>query len=168
MECAQEFFDSSNAILEKVLNVQSNRSSILDKIASIQSLVEKKILNLGTRALVVDDDKQIRILIKKVLNDLNIDVVVASSVHEALAIIAENNIGILITDICMPYLSGLELLEKISGSAFGKIVISANVDKEGKEEIENKYNCKVFQKPFDLSLFKKVVLKELNKEETSK
>jgi putative nucleotidyltransferase with HDIG domain len=63
--------------------------------------------------LFVDDEKTILELVGSLFQNKGVKVLTANSPHEALEIIARQNISVLVTDNVMPEMSGLELLAKI-------------------------------------------------------
>jgi cyclic di-GMP phosphodiesterase len=64
-----------------------------------------------TRVLVIDDDALGREVIGEMLGALGYEVVCAATATEALEIFGDESIGLVVSDIVMPDLSGLELLE---------------------------------------------------------
>lgn len=66
-----------------------------------------------SRILVVDDEQSLRIILSQVLTDDGHDVTVAANGEEALELFRENPFPIVLTDIVMGDLNGLELLKKI-------------------------------------------------------
>lgn len=65
------------------------------------------------RILVADDDNNIRLMLQKVLKKAGYDVELASNGKEALQIMLTTNIDFCIIDYYMPYMTGLELIEKM-------------------------------------------------------
>jgi len=65
------------------------------------------------KIIVVDDEKSIRITFKEFLNNEGYEVFVASNVEEAMALIKKQDCDLVITDIIMPKVSGMKLLEMI-------------------------------------------------------
>jgi putative two-component system response regulator len=63
--------------------------------------------------LVIDDEPIIRELIAEILADAGHDVAVAASAEEGLLRIVDRSLEIVVSDIVMPGLTGLELLEKV-------------------------------------------------------
>lgn len=61
--------------------------------------------------LVVDDEKSIRETLKVILSDLNYNVFTAKDGFEAIEIINNNIVDILITDLRMPKMDGIELMK---------------------------------------------------------
>lgn len=67
------------------------------------------------RVLLVDDEKIIREGVYELLSmaDLDLDLIMAASAVEALSILEERKIDIVLMDICMPQMSGMELYDVI-------------------------------------------------------
>ena len=68
---------------------------------------------MADRILIVDDEEDIRVVLKISLSDLGYEVYTAENGEEALQIIEEVTPPIVLTDIRMPVMDGLELLRKI-------------------------------------------------------
>ncbi len=66
------------------------------------------------KILVVDDEETVRMLFRRVLQASGYDVVTAADGQEALAVIADGDIDVVLLDINMPGLSGIDVLGKIS------------------------------------------------------
>jgi PAS domain S-box-containing protein len=64
-------------------------------------------------ALVVDDDRDARELIKRILNDCGATVRIAASARDALALLGEAPANLLISDLGMPETDGFELLDRV-------------------------------------------------------
>src|SRR3989338_2996738 len=68
---------------------------------------------IKNRILIVDDDLIIRKSLTAMLRDENYDTVVASDSHEALEHLKNSRVDLVLTDISMPGMSGIELLKEI-------------------------------------------------------
>jgi DNA-binding NtrC family response regulator len=68
----------------------------------------------GIKILVVDDEETVRVLFQRVLQAAGYDVVTAADGKEALSGIADGDIDVVLLDINMPGLSGIDVLDKIS------------------------------------------------------
>ncbi|MGH3103223.1 MAG: response regulator [Gaiellaceae bacterium] len=66
-----------------------------------------------TRILVIDDEQVIRNLMVEILEDAGHAVVGASDALRALELLGEESISLVVSDIIMPGLTGLELLERV-------------------------------------------------------
>src|SRR5258708_37772620 len=73
--------------------------------------------------MVVDDEGAIRYSISKTLQRVGYQVSAAASGEEALEMLEEQNFDVVLTDIRMPGLTGVELLAKIKEKAPDSIVI---------------------------------------------
>ena len=65
----------------------------------------------AAKIMVVDDEKQICENVKKILSKNNYEVIQATSAKEALKKMATESFALLISDIVMPEMNGLELLK---------------------------------------------------------
>jgi CheY-like chemotaxis protein len=72
------------------------------------------------RVLVVDDDKLLRGSLAKFLGEHGYEVIEASDGKDALAKAERNIPDFVITDIMMPQLDGIEMLEKMRTTPWGK------------------------------------------------
>jgi len=79
------------------------------------------------RLLIVDDDPNIRLLFSETLKMDGYDVKTASTGSQALQMIFENKFNLLILDIKMPGIHGLEILRKVreKGSKIPIVICSA-------------------------------------------
>ncbi len=65
-------------------------------------------------ALVVDDEEDLRLLMRMTLKRMNIDCYVADSLQQAHQLLKKNNFDVCLTDLNLPDGSGLQLVETIS------------------------------------------------------
>jgi len=118
--------------------------------------------------LIVDDERIIRVGISKCLNWHNLgisEVFTASNGIEALEIIKTQNIDIVVADIVMPELTGIELIEKCrSENIAAEFVILSSFDdfKYAQKAIKNGV-CEYLLKPCNPEELKNVILKLQNK-----
>jgi signal transduction histidine kinase len=75
------------------------------------------------RVLVVDDEPPVRKMLKIILEHAGYDCDVASNGEEALRILAENKIAVMITDINMPGMDGIELTRKVKAQMDVDIIV---------------------------------------------
>lgn len=116
------------------------------------------------KMLIVDDDKQILKLLKKVFTDENIKISTAVNGLEAVKLCTKKNFDIILLDIVMPELDGVEAAKaiKISQPDVKIIVITGNASETQIEQVK-KLNIKdIFEKPFSFKLLKKRVKKMLS------
>lgn len=71
---------------------------------------------LDSTVLFVDDQEEILLLIKRMLKDEPYHILFAKSGKEALEIIENKEIDVIVTDVIMPNMSGLELLDIVKES----------------------------------------------------
>ena len=68
---------------------------------------------MGERILIVDDEEDIRVVLDISLSDLGYEVYTAENGQEALRVLSEINPPIVLTDIRMPVMDGIELLRRV-------------------------------------------------------
>src|SRR5262252_4329607 len=66
-----------------------------------------------SRILVIDDEDVIRMLVGEILDSAGHDVTSAESAETALALLDEADFDLVVSDVVMPGLSGIELLETV-------------------------------------------------------
>ena len=151
-----------------------------DKIDLVQTLengIEQYIRNVNSRrgcdiseglsrkkVLIVDDDPATLKLLKKSLNNMeDLDIYTAEDGRKAINILNKQNIDLLISDIQMPRVNGLQLLNYVNKNIHGirVIVLTGN----GTESMENKIKSigsyQYYEKPLDLNVLKDSVMREL-------
>jgi two-component system response regulator FlrC len=116
--------------------------------------------------LVVDDEPAMRLLVTSVLKDEGHDVTAAASGEEALQLVAKRHYHLIITDLKMPGMSGVELLERIKKDdpETAIILLTAFGSVEGAVEAMRKgaahYLLKPLANPDELRLAVRRVLEE--------
>jgi DNA-binding response OmpR family regulator len=75
--------------------------------------IKEGVMNSGTKVLVVDDEKRICHNVKKILSKNNFEVTEAINAADALEKMAKESFSLLISDIVMPDMNGLELLKLV-------------------------------------------------------
>ena len=116
--------------------------------------------------LVVDDEPAMRLLLTSVLRDEGHDVTAAASGEEALQLVAKRHYHLIITDLKMPGISGLEVLEAMrrDDPETAVILLTAYGTVEGAVEAMRKgaahYLLKPLVNPDELRLAVRRVLEE--------
>ena len=87
------------------------------------------------KALIVDDSPINNLILKDILLELNIDVVSALSICNAISIFNSEHFDLVITDLTLPNESGYDLAMHVYSNSLGKVpVFSSSVD-----SVENRY-----------------------------
>lgn len=101
--------------------------------------------------LVVDDEPAIRELLRAFLEEEGYDVVAASSGDEALRQVTAAAPAMLLSDVAMPSMSGLELCAALRRRGFGLPVVLMSASYQPDVADEYAVHCDGFLgKPFDL------------------
>jgi len=115
----------------------------------------------GGRILVVDDEPTILAFLKKVLGGEGYDVETVSSGGEALKRIGSGEYSLILSDIKLPGLSGIELYDeigKVAPSLQKRVIfITGDVIAADTEEFLNRAKAPYVTKPFDIAGLKKEV-----------
>jgi putative two-component system response regulator len=121
-----------------------------------QQTKRKKIMtNDDITILVVDDEEAIRGVIRRIIKQHEYTCFLASDGYEALAIMEENNIDVVITDVAMPKMDGIELTQRIKGrNDTTDVIIMTGFFKDLSYEHAIAIGASDFiQKPFDTEEF---------------
>ena len=116
--------------------------------------------------LIVDDEKNIRLALSMALEQLDIPVETAASGEEALERLAQGGYGLMLLDLRMPGLDGMEVLRQVSQqrpeikviiiTAYGSIDLAVEAMKLGAVDF--------LQKPFDAGQVREMVRRILEKQ----
>ena len=104
------------------------------------------------KALVVDDEESIRTVLRQALTDMGLDVLTAETGQQALDVLSRSDIEVMLLDIRMPGMSGLEVLSKVQAQSPDTCVIMVSAIAEvGPAVAAMKQGaCDYVAKPFDL------------------
>lgn len=126
------------------------------------------------KVLIVDDDESVRWVLKKSLEKEGIETVLAKNAAEALERIKEEDIAIVLMDIRMPGMNGLDALDKIQADGHGisVIIMTAQATMQNAIEAMRRGAFDYITKPFDLDevniLLKKAIeVRRLSQEVTA-
>ena len=118
--------------------------------------------------LLVDDDKLVLRTITKLLNQQGYNVESAESGKEALKKIEKEKFDLLIADVRMPDMNGIETIKKIRAlynkrdkPQIPEIIITGYMDPEAEREARKLGITDFIHKPFIISDFVKTVIKKL-------
>jgi PAS domain S-box-containing protein len=132
----------------------------------------------SAKLLIVDDEKAMLQIFRRKLEGRSHEVHTASSGHEALEIMRENRIDILITDLTMPEMDGIELLQEavrrqpdlqcIVMTGYGKIDTAVQAMRLGAINYFSKpLDFESLQMAISKGLEKKYLLEELRRKQES-
>ncbi len=111
--------------------------------------------------LVVDDDPFVLNYLSTVLEQSEYNVITSGSAEEAMTCLRENNVAVVLSDIRMPQISGLELLEKIHSfdPETPVILMTAYAEIDTAIEAVNKGAFNFITKPFNRAFLLRAVEK---------
>jgi FixJ family two-component response regulator len=116
--------------------------------------------------LIVDDEKNIRLTLSLALEKLNIPVETAVNGEEALQKLAEKSYGLMLLDLRMPGIDGMEVLKRVSEMRpeVKVIIITAWGTIEAAVEAMKLGAVDFLQKPFDADEVREMVVRTLERE----
>jgi two-component system response regulator (stage 0 sporulation protein F) len=103
--------------------------------------------------LIIDDQAPIRALIRVALEDAGYEVLEASNGRLGLELYREKSADLIITDVVMPEMNGLDLILELTRSFLNVkvIAISGGLESEGTLHVAKLLGARqTFQKPLDL------------------
>jgi CheY-like chemotaxis protein len=105
----------------------------------------------GLRLLVVEDDAMVRAVLVRTARTLGVEVDEADGGVPANALLASNDYDVVITDLKMPGVSGLEVMERVRARRpqAALIVITGFAD-DGVEELVAEAGGLLLHKPFNM------------------
>ncbi|AEH50508.1 response regulator [Pseudothermotoga thermarum] len=109
--------------------------------------------------LVVDDERNVRVLIKRILEEQGHHVLTVATGEEALVELKKNSYDLLILDLKLPGISGVELLKRMTneGLSLPTLIVSAITNAAPIVEAMKYGACDYLSKPFpSQDLIKKV------------
>jgi DNA-binding NtrC family response regulator len=109
--------------------------------------------------LVIDDDRSVVHLIRTALRDLNVETLAAATADEGLAMLSEHLPDVLLLDIMLPEISGIELFQKIRSinERVPVIFITAGGESETAIEAMTLGALDYLLKPLDVARIKELV-----------
>jgi CheY-like chemotaxis protein len=110
------------------------------------------------RLVVAEDDPDMRDLVVATLRADGYDVVEATNGAELLARVAEGDCAIVLTDVRMPQVSGIEALERMRGDghSFPVVIMSAFADAALTARVR-RLGAVVIAKPFDIGDLRELI-----------
>ncbi len=121
------------------------------------------------RVLVVDDEEDMLWMLQRNLNKgmQNVEILAAKSGEEALEVLSDKSVNLVITDINMPGISGLDLLVEINNNYPGTdvIIMTAYPSSAYENKAMMSGSLRYIEKPFDIKEVRTIVEDVLKEEE---
>ena len=122
-----------------------------------------------TTILIVDDEKSMRDFLKILLTKEGYEVIVAGDGNQALTALGKNRVDLVISDIRMPGMGGLELLSKVKDEAddIPVIMITAFASPNDAVQAMKSGAYDYISKPFNVDEIKSVIYTATNRTEST-
>jgi predicted regulator of Ras-like GTPase activity (Roadblock/LC7/MglB family)/CheY-like chemotaxis protein len=121
------------------------------------------------RVLVVDDEEDMLWMLQRNLNKgmTDVEILAAKSGEEALAVLSDKKVNLVITDINMPGISGLDLLVEINNKFpdTGVIIMTAYPSNAYENQAMMSGSLRFIEKPFDIKDVRAIVEEVLQPDE---
>lgn len=124
---------------------------------------------MGKRILIIDDEKLVVESLKKLLKREGYDASIAKNGTEAMEQIQEGDYDLIVSDIRMPDINGIEIVKKIrehlkqnGKQPVPEILITGYASKENLQEAEKLNVADYIYKPFNIKDFLDVVKKNIS------
>ena len=116
-----------------------------------------------TKLLVVDDEIAVCDILKHFFTKQGYQVFIATTGEETLTIVAQEHPHLMLLDIKMPHMSGIEVLKQLHqrGEDVKVVIVSAAHDEATMNEAKQLGAVDYVVKPFHLDYLEQVVLKKL-------
>ncbi len=143
----------TNPIVPKIEKVKEQHTTFreLETDAKIKNELISKQKEDNDTILIVDDHPEIRLYIRQILEG-QYSILEAAHGIEAIDVLKDNKVDLIITDLMMPWMDGFELIESINGDErFSKIpllVVSARISGDDQEKVLYKGINDYLHKPF--------------------
>lgn len=120
------------------------------------------------KILVVDDEDDVRLFLQDFLSERDLDVMAASSGEEALEKIDQSKPDIVLLDVMMPGMDGLECLERVKKKfpEINVIMITALKDEARIARAKKVGACNYIVKPFSLAYLEQELMRLINEEKS--
>ncbi|MFT5682514.1 MAG: two-component system capsular synthesis sensor histidine kinase RcsC [Myxococcota bacterium] len=112
--------------------------------------------------ILVEDDHHVGIVIRRLLERRNIRVVLVRTAMAALAVLSKRDFNVLLSDVHMPGMTGLELCERISPAMRSRTVLYTGAP----EGIVPPPGVPLLEKPMDFALLRETVLRAARSQPT--
>ena len=119
---------------------------------------------MADRILIVDDDDSVRWVLKKALEKEGLETVLAKDAREAFQALKDGEVSLVLMDIRMPGMSGLDALERLrqEGKDVAVIIMTAQATMQNAIEAMRRGAYDYITKPFDMDEMGLLVKKALD------
>lgn len=111
-----------------------------------------------TRILIVDDDEGLLSVMKSAFERMNCEVLLATNGAEALEIVKREELTVVISDVRMPKMNGVQLLEAINALNLDlPVIIMSGHSDYSEDDIDERDGVVLLEKVFSVQALKAIV-----------
>lgn len=147
--------DGTRFVLRLPISPAQDELQAAAKAQRLRSMLE------GKRVLLADDDQFQRVLMKRYIEQMGAEVVAVEDGAAALSTITSDSFDLLVSDLNMPNVDGLELLRelRIAGVKQPSIIVTGGTDLDTKQRLKKLGALAVLHKPVKATDIAEVLLK---------
>ncbi|HDH06469.1 MAG TPA: hybrid sensor histidine kinase/response regulator [Nitrospirae bacterium] len=135
LKCYSGFSISADARLSPVINPIGLLETRTEQVEILQ---EKEVKELKNNILIVDDSLSVRKFASMILEHNGYNVLAASNGLEALTVIDEDNVDLILTDLEMPVMHGYELLRELKRRGLLEVIPTVVLTSRSNEKHKEK------------------------------
>ena len=119
--------------------------------------------------LVVDDEPELRELLVDALSDGDMEISAAANGKEAIDLVTRGNIDFIVTDLCLPDCTGLDILDELSElhEEIPSVVITGHGDAKIFSEASRRRPVELMTKPLDVDRLRSAIREGLSRRANS-
>jgi len=116
------------------------------------------------KVLVIDDERDMCTLIARLLNKRGLEVEITTSTPDAVGLVEKGTYDLLIVDLKMPEINGIEFIKKVRQEGFRNtcIIITAHPSSNAMREAKKQNVFDFLIKPLDILELEEVVLRAID------
>lgn len=143
--------------------IEFEQGAEIESVKRLTNETEEEEIKLSRKILIVDDNRINRVVTQRILEKRDFECLVAQSGEEALEILKREHLDLVLMDVNMPGMNGMETTEKIR--EFNKeipiIALTAVEVGEMKDEILRAGMNDIINKPYDIPQFFNTIFRNL-------
>ena len=115
--------------------------------------------------LVIDDEEKMTYLVEGALTEAGFSVTAVNSPAEGLKLIDKHSYDIIVTDLSMPEISGMDVLERAKTKGDSEVILMTAYGSDGAEAAAKEMGVEYITKPFAMEDMKRLVRKAMRAQE---
>lgn len=153
------FFPKANLPEQAPETIEKDQIDELDNTDISSTVLSKTDSNSKPLILMVDDDKAILEATSEAIKSFGFNVLTAHSARQALDCLKENSVDLIVTDVMMPDLTGVDLFNRVRKTSGVPFIFISGYQDALRDMVEDNQIYTLVQKPFRIEqLIEKIIL----------